>query len=97
MTDGVNTMSLQPKNALGEDSGTYLGNNYYFLPSATELEPFDGNVCYLELEYTEHGTPYSKTTPLFTLLRTDSLELVPESSSMETYYLNLPSYFIFKL
>lgn len=97
LSDGTNTQSLIPKNALGEDSGTYLGNNYYFLPSADELEPFDGKVCHLELEYTEDGTPYSKTNPLFTLLRTDSLELVPESSSAETYYLNFPSYFIFKL
>lgn len=97
LSDGTNTKSLTPKNALGEETGTYLGNNYYFLPGADELEPFDGKVCHLELEYTEDGTPYSKTNPLFTLLRTDSLELVPESSSAETYYLNFPSYFIFKL
>lgn len=97
LSDGENiNIPLTPTDSLRNNTNTFIGNNYYFLPSSNVLQDLDGKTCYLILNYTEDGVQYSQSSLLFTLLNVNSLELIPESTFTD-YYLDLPSYYTFQL
>lgn len=97
LSDGENVnIPLTPTDSLKNNTNTFIGNNYYFLPTSDVLQSLDGKTCYLILNYTEDEVQYSQSSLLFTLLNVNSLELIPESTFTD-YYLDLPSYYIFQL
>ena len=95
LSDRGNTnILLPPYKSLQEESDTYLGFNYYIFPETEQLLPLNGKFCYIKIVYTENGEEQIRYTDLFTLLDTESLELVSQSVEKE-YYASFPDYFTF--
>lgn len=97
LSDGADTnIELSPYKTLTEVDTTYLGFNYYVLPSNDELTQLDGKFCYIKIVYTEDGEEQIIYKELFTILKADSLEFVPQSATKD-YYVNFADYYTFQL
>ena len=77
-------------------SSTYIGNYYYYMPSESTLETFNGKKLSIVVSYMDGETARTKTQELFRLLDIGNLEIIPEYEG-GNYYATLPGYYVFTL
>lgn len=91
-------VSLTPYNDISktQESDTYTGNKYYFMPNSQTLQQISGKECSIVISYTENGVSKQKTNELFRLLDVSTLDILPEHEG-DDYYTSLPAYYTFQL
>lgn len=81
---------------LAPSSGSYIGNNTYYMPDESTLEDFNGKKCSVVVTYVEGSTVRYNVKDFFRLLDIGTLDIVPEYEGGD-YYATLPGYYVFQL
>lgn len=81
---------------LAPSTGSFIGNNTYYLPNEDVLEDFNGKKCSIVVTYIEGSTVRYNVKDLFRLLDIGTLDIVPEYEGGD-YYATLPGYYVFQL
>lgn len=90
------SVNLTPYSDPSTPAETYLGNNYYYMPTSDVLEQFNGKQLSVVVSYIEGETSRQKTQEFFRLLDISTIDIIPEYEGGD-YYATLPGYYVFML